>query len=118
MPAKIDLPKIQKGDTTVYQFNWDDGVDPIDMRNKTIIMSFKLDAVLPDADATLTKTVVIGAVDAQAQIGRITLRLEKSETALLLPNTSYAYAVKVQESSTPEDIETTFFYGSVPVGDA
>jgi hypothetical protein len=118
MSEKIDLPDIQRGDTIPYTFNWDDGVDPVDMQGKTLIMSFKLDTVIPDADSTLLKTVVYDAVDAQAALGVTSFRLEASETALLLPNTTYQYAIRIIQTDAPEDIETTFFNGSIFVGDA
>ena len=118
MSTKINLPDIQRGDTIPYTFNWSDGTDPIDMQDKTLIMSFKLDTVIEDADASLIKTVVIDAVDADAAAGIVAFNLEKSETSTLLPNTTYQYSVRITESAIPEDSEITYFYGEITVKDS
>ena len=118
MAEQVDLPSIQRGDTIPYVFNWSDGVSPIDMQSKTIIMSFKLDAVIADDDASLIKTIVIDAVDVDASNGIVSFQLEGSETGSLLPNATYAYSVRVIETAVPEDIETTFFYGNILVEDS
>lgn len=118
MAAELALNPIQKGDSVPFTFNWTDGVAPIDMRGKTVIMSFKLAAVMADSAATLTKTVVIAVDDADGALGIVSFRLESSETDLLTALVQYHYAIRIIEPASPEDIQTTFLYGTVLVKDA
>ena len=119
MATLVNLPAIQKGDTIPYKFTWADSLgDPINMQSKTILMAFKAAAVMDDLDADLVKTVVIAANNADALLGIVEFRLERSETALLTGGMTYAYSLRVVEAGDPEPVETTFTYGSIEVKDA
>jgi hypothetical protein len=118
MATEINLPAIQRGDTIPYSFNWKAGETPIDMRGKTLIMSFKKAAQQEDYEADLTKVVVLAVDDAAAEVGDVSFRLERSETALLTAGIDYRYAIRVIEDSLPEPVETTFMYGTIQVEDA
>lgn len=119
MATQVNLTDpIQRGDTTPFIFNWDDGAGPMDMRGKTLVMTFKLSPYQVDSDAELTKTVVFAADDVDAEDGITAFNLESSEAALLIPGVTFHYAVRIITPASPEDIELTYFYGTVPVEDA
>ena len=118
MPTALTLPDIERGDTIPFTFNFDDGAAALDMRGKTLIFSMKLGAAMDDSSAALTKSVLrpINAPDEQK--GTISFQLEKSETAKLIPFADYDFSVRIMTPGSPEDIETTYFNGTVPVKDS
>lgn len=118
MATLVDLPDIQRGDTIPYSFNWSDGVNPVNVQGKTLVMTFKLSSLLSDSEADLTKTVVIAANDAEGALGNVALQLEASESALLYAGVTYSYGVRLIEPGIPEAVETTIIYGSIIVKDA
>lgn len=118
MAQEQDLPAIQRGDTIPYFFTWDDGTAVIDMRGKTVVMTVKLSIYIEDEEATVVKTVEVPADDSDAQQGNVFLQLESSDTSKLIAGQKYHYAVRVIEPGSPEAIETTQFYGRLPVEDA
>ena len=118
MPATVNLPAIERGDSTPFSFNFDDGTDPIDMRGKTIILTLKVAQVIKDSEASLIKSVTPDAGDTDAQNGIVTIVLEASETALLTPFFTYFYAVRIREPGGVEQVETTYLKGEIPVEDA
>ena len=115
---KVDLNPVQRGDTKDFALSFTDGTNPIDMRGKTLLMTVKVVGIQQDPEAALTKSVTPGAGDTNAQGGLVTLTLESSETALLVPGITYTYSVKIIEPASPEDRETTYFYGDLPVEDS
>lgn len=118
MATKVNLPQINRGDTTPYIFRWNDGTGPLDMRGKTVIMTFKVSEHQDDADAHLTKTITYAMDDVDAENGVTAFQLETSETLLLVSSITYKYAVRVITPSGPEDQEITYFCGDVMVEDA
>ena len=115
MPTELTLPAIQRGDTTPFTFNFAEGETVLDMRGKTLVMSFKLGANLDDADASLVKTVLHPLGASNDDKGRISFNIERSESALLIPGADYYFYVRIVVPGSPEDIETTYFNGVVPV---
>lgn len=118
MATQLDLPDIQRGDTVPYSIKWGDGNAAINMQGNTIIMTFKFSPLEYDGEAALTKIVEVAPDDALATTGLVRFQLERSETAQLTAGITMYYAIRVIEPSTPEDVETTNFYGSIKVGDA
>ena len=118
MPTELTLPAIERGDTIPFTFNFAEGETPLDMRGKTLVFAMKLAAAMDDADASLIKTVLHPAGTPDGQKGRISFQLEKSETLALIPFASYDFSVRIIVPGSPEDIETTYFNGTVPVEDS
>ena len=121
MATQLDLPVIERGDTIPYIMHWQDNGNGFDLRGQTLIWTLKLAAVLQDKDATLTKTISIAYTDVDAMNGDVTIVLDHHETAILIPGQTYHYAVRLlvpPVTPTDDPIETTYFYGRVPVKDS
>ena len=114
----LDLPVIERGDTVPYVMHWRSNQTPLDMQGKSVILTLKLSPVLEDKDASITKTLNLPMNDPLAQAGETTITLEHSETATLIPGQTYHMAVRVIEPGIPNAVETTYFYGRVPVKDS
>lgn len=117
MPALIALPNIQRGDTIPFTFNFTDGTDPIDLRGKTVVMTLKLSPQIEDEDATIIKSIAFDLDDEDAENGVANIRLESSDTRQTVVGVSYHFALRVIQASEPEDIETTYLYGTIKVDD-
>ena len=118
MPTELNLPDIERGDTVPFTMNFHDGIEALDMRGKTLVMSFKFNANQADSDASLIKTV-LHPIDAPDELkGQISFKLERSETAMLVPGATYNYAVRIITPGEPEDDELTYFSGAVNVKDS
>lgn len=118
MAAIQHLPSIQRGDTVPYTFTFTDGVAPISMAGKSLIMMFKKASVLEDSEADLVKVVVLAPTDTAAIAGVVVYRLESSETRSLIAGVNYSYSIRIIEPGSPENIETTMMYGLISVEDA
>ena len=88
------------------------------MRGKTLIFAMKLGASLADADASLIKIVEHPLSTPDGEKGQITFNLERSETASLIPGASYDFSVRIVTPGSPEDVEVTYFNGTVSVEDS
>jgi len=121
MATQIDLPVIERGDTIPYVMHWTDNGNGFDLRGQTLIWTMKLAAVLEDKDASLTKTVKLDWADVDAMNGDVTIVLDHHETATLIPGQTYHFACRLLVDPTlptADSLETTYFYGRVPVKDS
>tara|TARA_B110000240_G_scaffold160209_1_gene178830 strand:- start:161 stop:517 length:357 start_codon:yes stop_codon:yes gene_type:complete len=118
MATALNLPAVQRGDSVTYTLNFTDGVSPINMQSKTLIMTFKFSNLMPDSEASLTKTITIAADDTDAASGAVAFMLQSSETSLLAAGVIFNYGLRIIESASPENIETTYLYGDISVMEA
>lgn len=122
MTAIVNLTDpLQRGDTLSFELNWDNGAVtpvPLDMRGKTIVLTIKLSNFQEDAEALVTVEATPGAGDTEAQGGSVVLQVPRSMSQNLIAGALHYYAVRVIDTSAPEDIEVTHVSGTVPVVDA
>jgi hypothetical protein len=118
MADELALPNVQRGDIVPYIFNWDDGVNPVDMQGKTMIMTFKFSNLETDAEAVLTKTTVYAAVDAQAALGITAFTLTSAETALLTAGVTMQYGIRAYDTGAQDTSELTYIYGAIIIEDS
>ena len=113
MAIRQDLPESKIGDTLiqVWQFLNETDSTPIAQEGFHYTFTLKLNRSALDADADIFHDLIVPAgVDADA--GGVVIRIEKSETALLLP-TTYNYELKQILSGAPEDTEITLLDGKM-----
>lgn len=123
MTATVNLTDpIQRGDTLSFEFNWDNGhaqnPQPIDMRNKTLILSFKLSNLMEDSEAQVKVSLTTGPDDVVAEAGRVVMTVSRTESQNLIAGAVHYYALRVLEASGDDVVEVTHVQGSVPVVDA
>jgi hypothetical protein len=118
MTVEINLPELQRGDTVPYVVYWKSEGKPASMAGRRVILSLKLDPLMDDSLATLVKEIDPTAGDPETAHGLTSFMLEASETAALIPGQLYYLALRTIVPSTPEDLETTYFTGRLPVRDA
>lgn len=118
MPTELTLPAIQRGDSIPFTFNFSGDAQASDMRGKTLVFAMKLGAAMADAESALTKLVEHPIDAPEEQKGAVSFQLERSETSKLIPFVDYDFSVRIIAPGSPEEIETTYFRGTIPVEDS
>lgn len=118
MPATLNLGPFHRGDTVPLKLTFTDGVDPIDMRGKTIVFALKVASAQGDSDAALSKSLTPDVGDTLAQVGEVTVTLEHSESVELVTSHPYSYSIRLIEPASPENKETTYIVGTFTLVDA
>lgn len=123
MTATVNLTDpIQRGDSFSFEFNWDDGAEPtpapLDMRGKTVVLTFKLSNLMEDSEALVTVSKATAVDDAVAQGGKVVVPVSRTESSKLIAGATHYYALRVLEGAGEDITEVTHIAGTVPVVNA
>jgi len=111
MTTNQDLDPCKIGNTLIQGFEFvnDEDGSPIPQAGNRYQFSMKQDPSQPDSEAAIfVEHTVPAGLDADS--GLVTIRVEKSNTALLEAD-QYFYELHQVISSTPEDVVLTIFDG-------